>query len=566
MTETKDSDQFSSDMNTNFSVENVPGEIKTDSFISILEHAKNIVQSQWVSYMVSELSSLPESPAKRKVFSICHDEAGLRDLLSKETFREFEVLRFEGEGQLWREMVSSISDREIATIILAKNMIDRLPDSEISKLSLSRQEINLFLDISLGVQEAVDAAYINQMEIADTPEGKKTGPNSTLSGYEYLYRDAVPYIEVFEDEFTALVSTLYEFADRVGQETKDGLLPPVYVHLAEYLNHLAFGFGSYEIDVSAIKNIWEKIDYEFIDLVNSGCPIILNPWGFIIEGNHIGIELMATLNLGASSKFYAFSKEYLALANNTLRVLDPDVELVPFIHQYVFTRNGDNLPWSGTAVAGNRHIVFYDNENENFAKNLYLTYYDSFVYGHTSLERFAYVRGINTIAHETGHLAQSLDESMYQKMGAGLPLNKLEETKADCVSILLFLEKLTSTGSDIAPEEFIEQYLIDYIDEMRASRGHETEDAYIVWYDFSSKVILENLFTCGAIAWHGNKIQVVDGLKGLMSLADLGRSILVLYADPGFNEAAIKQFVSDTENRISQNQDVQRFIDKVSRT
>jgi len=241
-----------------------------------------------------------------------------------------------------------------------------------------------------------------------------------------------------------------------------------------------------------------------------------------------------------------------------------DFEPLPFVHQYVFVRNGINIPWTGTACAGDRFVVFYDNENDHFSNHLYQTYYDKFVDGTTSQERFTYVRGLNTVAHETGHLGRMLDQELYQKMGVGVSVGKLDEAKADSMANLLFLRQSFELPSNVAPEEFIEQYIVDYIDELRNAVGHEQENIGLVWYDFSAKIILLTLFECGSILWNGDKVKVVDGARGVETLAELGQQIFNLYGQADFDEKAVGAYVKSVEDKVASNQNLQRLLAKAA--
>ncbi len=548
-----------------FSLENfLENDIDAKNLIDFLDHIKAIVRTHWADYMVSVFNDLPDSPKKTKLFNIFQSETSLRTILDKEKFRELEMLRLVDEGEFWREIVTAISEREIATIGLAKHFLDHLTKEQQENLSLSKQEIDLFLDLSFSIQHFIDQAYIHQLALADEPGGKQVGTLPLEFGYEYLYDDKIPYSEVYSDEFTCLTETLNDFSNRIEQEVEDGLLSPDYLSLAHYLTTLSKSYGSKETNIEKINQIWEDVDREYISLAQQGCPIILTPWGFLTDGNHIGIELMVTLNLGSSSKWHKDSEIYRGLVRNFMRNYEPDFEPVPFIHQYVFVRNGLNIPWSGTACASNRYVVFYDNENDNFSANLYHSYYDEFIDGNTSENRFAYVRGLNTVAHETGHLGRMLNQDLYQKMGNGVNINKLDEAKADSMATLLFSKDLIQGNTDVTPSEFIEQYIVDYIDEIRGARGHETEDLGIVWYDFSAKLMLLTLFESNSIIWSKDKIKIIDGYSGMVAIAGVGKQIFNFYGDEHFDSQAVSLYIQNIEERVFRNADIQKFLAKVT--
>ncbi len=555
---------FFKDNKPEFSLEKIPPPIDCDNIIELLDQAKFQVQSAWNDYMVNLFNDLPSSTEKEKLFFIFQSETSLRDILQKEKFRELEMLRVVGESKIWQEIVCAISERESSTVRLAKIWLDKLSESQLEKLALSKSEINLFLDLSLSTQPYIDAAYIHQIDLADLPGGKDFGEHASDEGYEYLYNDNTPYIDIFKEEFTGLSQVLNIMASRIEIEIESGDLPDKYRRLSHYLLSLSLGYTSPETNVEKILEIWERIDEQYIDLALSDCPIILTPWGFTVDGNRVGIELMVTLNLGTSSYWYKDSQIYRGLVNNFMKNYEPDFEAVPFIHQYVFVRNGINIPWTGTACAGDRYVVFYDNENNNFSTNLYDSYYRKYIDCNTSEIRFAHVRGLNTVAHEAGHLGRMIDEDMYKKMGIGIHLNKLDEAKADTMACLLFSEQIKQFGSEITPTEFIEQYIVDYIDEIRGARGHEEEDIGIIWYDFSAKLLLLLLFESGSIIWSGNRVKIVDGDTGLEALKQMGQHIFVLYGDDAFDEQEAKSFVKEIETRVSNNQDLQKFISEVT--
>lgn len=555
------------EMTPSFYLENILQPTESTSLTDFLDLAKKVVRCKWADYMVSVFNNLPESQQKTKLFNIFGSEANLRQIFDQEKFRELEMLRLCGENELWRDIVLAISEREMASISLAKIWIEKLTDEQIEKLSLSKNEINLFLDLSLEVQEVIDHAYIKQLELADAPDGKQIGPHAKEFGYEYLYDEKIPYIDIFPDEFTRLVNTLESFSKRVANQVSSGELAPQYLDLSSYLKKLAESFGSRESDHLKVLGVWKDISIQYVNLAISGCPIILTPWGFPADGNHVGIELMVTINLGESSPWYKVSQEYLAIAGEFMKNYDPNFVPIPFIHQYVFTRNGLNIPWSGTACASDNYIVFYDNENDNFGAALYHSYFSEFMDSTTSEERFSRVRGINTVAHETGHLCRMLDEDLYKKMGIGVSVNKIDEAKADTMANLFFLIKLKSNSFiDFTPEEFIEQYIVDYIDELRNSKGYEEEDMGIIWYSFSAKVCLIKLFESDSIIWSGDKIKIVDGRRGVEALAEVGQEIFNLYGSAEFNDEEVSRYVSALEEKARTSLDIQRFQNKVDKS
>ena len=565
MTEKEDFYKFLADMTPNFLFKDLPPMPQFENLNDFLKHAKLTVRQKWTGYMMEAFYNLTDSRQRDKLKSIFHDEIGLISLLEKEKFRDLEMLRLVGEGKLWRDILTGISEREIATVLLAKAWLNSLDEKEIEKFHLNKHEIDIFLDLSLNLQIIVDQAYIHQLEIADAPGGKDLGPHAMVNGYEFLYKDNIPYIHVFTEEFTTLKIVLGNLVERISTEVEAGLLPSTYLRLSHFITTLENSYCSEEIDVKEILNTWKNVDQEYMDLVNSGSPILLTPWAFTADGGHVGIELIVTLNLAESSAWHRDSSDYLAVVSDYMKKYDPDFVPVPFVHHFVFVRNGINLPWSGTACAGDRSISFYDNENDNFSVNLYRSYYHSFVDGNTSEERFSYVRGLNTVAHETGHLGRMLDQDLFQKMGVGTATNKIDELKADAMANLFFLKKLEDSN-DVTSAEFIEQYIIDYIDEMRGARGHEDEDTGMVWYDFSAKVILHLLFKNGAVGWKNDKVKVLDGKKGVDFLAQLGQQIFDLYGDPSFTAPAVKQFVQNMENDALENRDIQKFLLTVSRS
>lgn len=567
MIEADDSYHLLLEMTPSFYLENLPPALEGKSLTDFLDLAKKTVRDKWADYIVSVFNDLPNTPQKTKLFNIFGSEANLRLILEKEKFRELEMLRLLGEADLWRDIVVAISEREKASIILARNWIDDLSDDQVEKLVLSRNEIILFLDLSLAVQGNIDNAYVHQLELADRPDGKKIGPHAKEFGCEYLYDEKTPYINIFTKEFSGLVTSLEQFSQRIEDETIAGLLPEVYHHLSVFLKKLSENYGSTETNHEKIIENWKEVSRQYISLAQAGCPTILTPWGFLTDGNHVGIELMVTLNLGESSHWYEVSQEYLSLAKDFMESYDPNFKPNPFIHQYVFVRNGINIPWSGTACASDEYIVFYDNENDNFGRTIYQSYFHEFLDSDTSEEHFSRVRGINTVAHETGHLGRMLDEDLYKKMGIGAPINKLDESKADAMANLYFLMKLLRSGSpDVSPAEFIEQYIVDYVDELRSSKGHEKEDIGMVWYGFSAKLCLIKLFESGSIGWSGDRIKILDGLRGVEILAKTGKEIFDLYGDPNFKEKEVLDFVSGIEDQAKNTLDFQRLQKKVDLT
>lgn len=560
--ESEDSSHFPVEMSANFSLEKNMVFVDYSGFIEFLDNAKAVTRSKWIDHMMTVLRDLPDE-SRKAIFIIVRNEDGFRNLLLKESYRELETLNLKGYPELWRQFVGYISEKEIATIEYAKEKLDGLSEDAIKDFALSRGEIELYLNLSLAVQKIIDPAYIHQLALEDFQDGKKLGPNAKILGYEYLYNENTPYIDIFTEEFTNLVDTLEFYSANILTRIEDGVLPDGYRLLARYLHNLASNFGSKETDHEILLASWRNINTEYISLVQSGCPIILTPWGFSIDSNHIGIELMVTINLDKSSYWYETSQEYLNIVSGYTKNYDPDFKTIPFIHQYVFARNGINMPWSGTACAGESYIVFYDNENDDLGYSIYRSYYHEFLTGTTSEERFSIVRGVNTIAHETGHLGRMLDEDLYKKMGLGAAIGKLDEAKADTMANLFFLLKDPHSPSfEITGEEFIEQYIIDYVDELRSSIGHEDEDIGITWYGFSAKLILYRLFECGAIIWEGERVRIVDGDLGVRSLADVGQEIFELYGDPNFTQSSVKAYVATIEQLAEDNPDVRKFIAK----
>lgn len=568
----------------------VPELSQIGSISDLFDQISVVAEARWEQAMLQVMQRsfsqyTPSSPAGREFISSLSDEKTLFQSLANNRNWQFESLRKQGDPELWYSLILAISEREQLKARLLNDWAANASADDESRWGISKFELQIYAGLILELQPNLDQIYVKQMRIsdADQPWSKNPPAYGNITGSASFYiiesenqEEIYTFEEVFPEEISNMKRVFAKYSEVILAGIASGKLSSVYQDFPEYLSRLSNSFSlgkEYKVkpaDDSQKAAMFQAAydsgtaDEELcVALVNSGCPIIINPPGYIGETcARIDMEMLIGLSLGSNSTWYLDGQNLSHITAELLAHRNlPAEDLVPILHQKFLSVNGSNITYTSLASAGSfinfndgRHIEVGRDRHERF-KNI--------VQNIMSEKQFIQAIAIATMTHELGHLVMFLDTDLYLKLGASFYLNKLEELKADLVGTVLFQELLGNGLSRITANEYIEQYLLNYIDDILDAPADPNEDKTPAWYAFDIKVILHLLFESKAIKFANGRFEILDGDLGVTVLADYGHKILDLYKDPTVGPEQIKSFVIDLEGQAEDNPQYREFLSKI---
>jgi len=498
---------------------------------------------------------------------------------------QYESLRQKGDSEIWYGLVLALSEREQLKVKLLQQYLDKTTPDDENRWGISKLELQIYAGMMLDLQPHVDQIYIKQMRIVDSGMSWSKNPpeygSVTGSSAFYIIREGdkdniYTFHDVFPDEIGNIQSVFKRYSTMIVQGLEDQTLSPAYQDLPHYLNRLAnslslgkeqFSIEGKVVDPSAIfQRAYEEGNEDeslCIGLAIKGCPIVINPPGFVNQADdRLDMEFMIGLLLGDKSNWYQKGQQ---LSQITLDLLNrrnlPLENLAPILHQKFLAVNGSNLAYTSLASAGG-FISFDDGRHLEVGRDRH-NRYSHLVKNSMTQASFIQAIAISTMTHELGHLVMFLDMGLNQKMGSSIHINKLEELKADTVGSIIFQELLSKGQAELTSKEFIEQFLLNYIDDILDSPVDPSIDKSPAWYAFSAKTMILMLLESGAITYAAGQFEILDGDLGVVVLSNLGNQILDLYLDEFIGPEEVELFVLGLENRMTQNSQLQTFLQQL---
>jgi hypothetical protein len=537
-----------------------------------LSGVKQTVHKEWEKTMLEMVGSedfiANIGPGTRFVIEQAIADQSLQKMLENDRYGILQILRLNGEPDCWKAFVSAMSKRERMNSVLALVMLNKYESKEILRQTgFSKSELVHFLELSRDMQEVIDQAYLRQMTIFEEGGPKKENPPkiNEINGSEHFYifpdkKNGANVAHAYKKmipEVNKLAKIWRYHADRIE---KDSSLPKSYKKLPIYLRKIADLITSDETSFSKVDNKWESISKECARLVENGCPLIVNPWGFSGEGEHVDVEFIP----GLKHRDQELVKNTIKITENLDKYSKeqgiPKSLALPVIFYQSMSINGSHLASPSSAIVGDGYISFNEAQNTKIANEAYENYYKKIIGGQTSKKRFAYGRGITTLAHEQGHLFRIY----VKRLGQGLSQNKLEELKADTLGAFYFSDENKRTQKE--NREYVEQYIVNYIEDIKKyqeSKKHQQAPDTSSWYAFSGLTIINQFFKSEAIKIENGKVVIVDAKKGIETMASLGREISKLYGTKTFRAQEVEAYVHELEENYKNNQNIKDFLELI---
>ena len=228
---------------------------------------------------------------------------------------QFDALRKEGDGEIWSALVLAISEREQLKNIIIQDWIENMSVDDFKRWGISKDELLIFTGLNLELQSDIDKVFVKQMTISDSPEDAKRNPKKYFSfkGASFLYivgkgknEKRYTFKDVFPVEIENIAGTLHKYAQIVQWKVASGELDKRYQLLPKYLSELGAGIKSDETNLGKISKNTDKYFETYAKLAEAGCPIVVNPHGFVPEeGDRADVELIVGLLLNEKSKWHS---------------------------------------------------------------------------------------------------------------------------------------------------------------------------------------------------------------------------------------------------------------------
>lgn len=546
---------------------------------TFIHEVKEAVYGQWEEVMFNSFrqqSFLNQiGPRARSYVESALENDTLKELLHDGKFGFLQALRHSGEPDCWKAIVASISERERMNALFIHDLIDKTDSNIIQgRLGFSKNELLLYADLTNDLQNPIDQTYLKQMTIAEGASEKKSNPSKKRemcgTGYYYIYPDkpegqpvAHPFIHEFPEEVGGISQIFSTYANRIQKEVSEGSLPATYSPLIPYLQEMASVIASRSINYKSTSIAWKKISKMCQSIAVGGCPLVINPWGFVGEGGHVDMEFL----VGMQQDAYQNWKENAQVMSESLTNYATQLRLkspaIPIIFLQMLGISGSNIGFTGAAVSGDGYMSFNIEKYIQLTTSLYDKYYEKMIQGKTNKNDFIDMGGLVTLAHELGHFLRMKNK----RLGEGVNQDKLEELKADTLGAHYFLTSRHRSENEC--RAFLEHYIIGYADDIQQKLLAEsldgTPDRSTASYAFSGLTILSMLFKSKAIKWEKGKIAIVNAKVGIEAMSELGNEIALKYGKRTFDSSQVNEYVSNLEKDIyhKDNTNIQLYMDSL---
>ncbi|MFA5827908.1 MAG: hypothetical protein WC841_00900 [Candidatus Shapirobacteria bacterium] len=491
--------------------------------------------------------------------------------------------------EIWRCLILTSSERQSAGLTLVRHWLKAVPEEQMSQFGMSKNELNLFLDIAGVVGKYIDHAYIKQIELAGAPGGSSVSPNRNIKGAEFLYdvngKDGpiLPFIDVFPEELTRLVDGIKMLADKTELMVDSGQLPAdKYQGAADYLRQFADVYASTntrskvnddpeELEEKEVAGEYERLIEKGFRLLSSGCPIALIPQGtpsHAGEAYKVDLEIRLASRTEETQKIDDELKELVphaqTLVDSHIDILDKPYRLPDQIITFQPFAFGPNTFWytRGDSIATSEGgaIITHSNAVEDVAKTQNLPVLGRVFNYHPDSAEYSKAEIVETVAHEIAHCVMGTDDkNVNERIGQLSESEIVEELKAETVAMKLLWEtKLKSADSQTIELQFMAKVatLCDYLKNKSAS----LDDAGAPYY-YCGVAIISELLNQGIIVGEGEGYRVTDCRKGCEVIAAMGDNILnKFYFNPETKPENVQKYVvSDVTSKTNDN-DFQKFL------
>ena len=516
--------------------------------------AKEIVTKQWAKKVTPFLNEQCSAWAEQleggdldvqETQEMLSDPKGLEEKLQ---MQQFQLLEGELRKQLpeaWRSLLLASSERQLASVALSREWLKNMPETEVSKLGMTKAELEIFLDIAGIFGKYIDSAYIRQVELADLASGSLPTALGGQKGADRLYDlqrdrsrdelDIKTYPEVFPFEWSHMVPAFRALAQKVRERTIRGDLPAHYTQFAEHLDLLSKTYGSTEKDPSTLRAEWKQLMADAKILEKTPLPIMIIPQACpAVAGDAEKVDVEIRLGIRTpETKSYESAAQYITLKGQQIldaaqdkfaaqRTVPP---LTLNIQPFAF---GPNMYWYTRGESDDKRIFSHTDAVRDVARKsempclqkLFKKEFDPTSYMDASI--------MATVLHETGHfIPPKGDDNVKKRIEKQLPF--FEEFKAWTVGTKIFRESdpKEATLKNYDRETVFYALLgvhLDYLKNKSPREGKSGERYYMCAVAFLLELLDKNI-----LKKEGAAYIIEDTEAGLQAIANIGDRIFHNY-------------------------------------
>lgn len=560
-----------------------------DSIEEFVESSKELVTERWkkeVTPLLTEkctewADALHEKPEYSELEELLRDPDLLERKLMIRQFGVLEPLRTV-LPDAWRELVHLSSERQLASVAVARHWAKDLTPEEGEKLSeamglKSTAELELLLDTAAFLGKYIDYAYVKQIELADSPGGSTESPRGKESaGIQYLYdvytspeSDAVdvkPYVDVFPKEYKGIVQSLERLALKTEKLMESEAVGSEYQELPAYLRSLADVYGSKNIDPDELYRTWQEAQQKMRQLVESGCPVMLVAQAtpsVAGDAHKVDVEMRLGFRTKESQELESTLNEFRSITQELMDAEVPSMEgsypapaVIVNYQPYAF---GPNIYWTARGERGKDKIVAHTNAVIDVAVTTAYPELTKMFSNPVEEEDFKRAAVLDNSIHELGHMVLfNEDPKVRARVGTSTEAGVLEELKADTMDQKVLLEYSKRLGDAFNLEnQFMGKLgdICDYLKNKSTEVGTSGEQ-----YFTAGVAMIDRLLEKGMVVADGERYRVVNAELAVQELAALGDEILELYRS-GTPEA-VQTYARGLREK-AKNERVAPFIEKL---
>ena len=527
--------------------------------------AKDVVSQRWLNYaqnLFQEkcgewLKIIPETEENEEIIRLLSDPAELESALRRQQFDTLESLRGIAP-EAWRSLVMLSSERQLASVVLLRHWEKDLPAADLEKMGITREELDLFIDLAGILGKYIDHAYVKQIELADAPGGSTKTKLTGKTGAGYLYDpyrspetdeiDVKPYVEVFGFEWPRLVRRFEALAESIEKQVAAQQLPESYAGLPQYLRRMSAVYGSNNLTPKKLNDEWEALSAACRELALGGCPVMLVPQACEIvagDASKVDVELrlgFRTKEDEAKEKIFEPIRQAAMEINQANRpALKRDPKVPPLILNHQPFAFGPNLYMFTPAESTEETILTHTNALEAMATAEEMPAVGKILGFTPDAKRYGEAALLEAGLHENSHRVLSdEDEAVKKRIGRGNDANVLEELKAETIAakLLIAAQKKGELAADWEQQFLAKLGTIANYFGSAADEGTLGERYHYVGIAMAAK-----LLASGAVRENGDRYEVVSAERGFAALAELGDEVMQYYTNPAGKPADVKNYI-----------------------
>lgn len=470
----------------------------------------------------------------------------------------------------WQSLLQASSKRQQDKLDIARGMMLSLPDDNLYRFDITKNEFDLFFKVAAETGELIDQAYFQQVKLADLPGGSaqtRLG-KAGIFGNEFVYEKdnrVLAYRNVFGPYWPMVgdrLVTLSKWASSLD-------LPKHSNGLPSYLEQLGKAFLSTTASPGKTFKIWYKLVDLCRKLAQDGCPIIIIPPTTPMvagEANKVDVELRFCLQTPETREWTGYLKKYQETAQKLSDKFESTgmygkgmkkhriSSLIATIQPFAFG-SGLHFKVRGEAGIGVIHI---DNISDIALRTEFPLLKNLFDFDGLDEDEFVQKAIELVVTHENGHEVGT----NLEKLGESNAIDVLDEYKAELVGMKIIYDGFDGRWIN---ERQANNYLLTYISGLCNSiRKSGISGSSGERYYYSAAVILWALLKNGIIVRNGNgKYVLTDGKRGLDLLEESAEALLgEVYYNPKMTPEKAIKYVDDLKKE-AEYPPLQEFLSRV---